>query len=68
MAETVLEYLEKFGSKTFKRLPFGEVDALILSQFSYLKFDGIVPGPDDVNSFVTLSTSDMKNQTANSSI
>jgi len=54
MSDTILEYLEKFGSKTFKRLPFGEVDALILSQFSYLKFDGIVPGPDDVESFVTL--------------
>ena len=59
MSDTILDYLEKFGSKTFKRLPFGEVDALILSQFSYLKFDGIVPGPDDVNSFVTLS--DIKN-------
>ncbi len=59
MADTVLEYLEKFGSKTFTRLPFGEVDALILSQFSYLKFDGIVPGPDDVDSFVSLS--DIKN-------
>ena len=55
MSDTILDYLEKFGSKTFKRLPFGEVDALILSQFSYLKFDGIVPGPDDVNSFVTLA-------------
>ncbi len=54
MSDTILEYLEKFGNKTFKRLPFGEVDALILSQFSYLKFDGIVPGPDDVDSFVTL--------------
>lgn len=59
MADTVLEYLEKFGSKTFKRLPFGEVDALILSQFSYLKFDGIVPGPDDMDSFVSLT--DIKN-------
>ena len=59
MADTVLEYLEKFGSKTFKRLPFGEVHALILSQFSYLKFDGIVPGPDDMDSFVSLT--DIKN-------
>ncbi|MBP8968055.1 MAG: DUF2974 domain-containing protein [Lachnospiraceae bacterium] len=59
MADTVLEYLEKFGNKTFKRLPFGEVDALILSQFSYLKFDGIVPGPDDMDSFVSLT--DIKN-------
>ena len=54
MSDTILEYLENFGNKTFKRLPFGEVDALILSQFSYLKFDGIVPGPDDADSFVTL--------------
>ena len=59
MSDTILEYLEKFGSKTFNRLPFGEVDALILSQFSYLKFDGIVPGEGDVDSFVTLP--DIKN-------
>ena len=54
MSDTVLEYLENFGSKTFKRLPFGEVDALILSQFSYLKFDGIVPTPGDEPSFITI--------------
>ena len=41
MSDTILEYLEKFGDKTFDRLPFGEVDALILAQFAYLKFDGL---------------------------
>ena len=54
MNDTILDYLEKFGDKSFERLPFGEVDALILSQFSYLKFDGIVPGPDDVTTYVIL--------------
>ena len=31
------------------------MDALILSQFSYLKFDGIVPGPDDADSAISIS-------------
>ena len=56
MSENILDYLEKFGDKTFERLPFGEVDALILSQFAYLKFDGLVPGPDESDSFITLKS------------
>ena len=54
MSDTILEYLEKFGDKTFDRLPFGEVDALILAQFAYLKFDGLVPGPDESDQFIPI--------------
>lgn len=39
----IISYLEEFGHLTFKDMPFNEVDALILSQFSYLKFEGLVP-------------------------
>jgi len=54
MNETILDYLKIYGDKTLERLPFGEVDALILAQFAYLKFDGIVPGPGESDSFMSL--------------
>ncbi len=54
MSDTILDYLEKFGDKPFERLPFGEVDALILAQFSYLKFDGLIPGPEESDSFISI--------------
>jgi len=44
MAENVLEYLKKTEDETLKDHPLCEVDSLILCQFSYLKFDGILPG------------------------
>ena len=46
MTGTILTYLKEQGGKSFQDLPFNEVDALILCQFSYLKFDGLVPGID----------------------
>lgn len=39
----IISYLEEYGHLSFRDLPFNEVDALILSQFSYLKFDGLIP-------------------------
>lgn len=44
MKANVIQYLKEYGEKTFRELPFSEVDALILAQLSYLKMDGIVPG------------------------
>ena len=46
MTGTILTYLKEQGDKSFQDLPFNEVDALILCQFSYLKFDGLVPSVD----------------------
>ena len=43
---TVLEYLKEYGDYTLEEMPFGEVDSLILSQFSYLKFDEMLPGAE----------------------
>ena len=54
MADTILTYLKKQGDKSFQELPFNEVDALILCQFSYLKFDGLVPGVDETAPAVVL--------------
>lgn len=39
-----MDYLKEYGDYTFSEKPLNEVDSLILCQFSYLKFDGIVPG------------------------
>lgn len=42
--EFIFDYLKHYGNKTFKEKAFNEVDALILCQFSYMKWDGIIPG------------------------
>lgn len=51
----VFGYLKQFGSFNFKQRPFGEVDSLILSQFSYLKVDGMVPALKENAAAVTLT-------------
>ncbi len=51
---TVLDYLKEYGDYTLEEKPFSEVDSLILSQFSYLKFDGMAPGPKDGRAAVSL--------------
>jgi len=43
----MLQYLEEYGDYTFSEKPLNEVDALVLSQLAYLKYDGIVPGVHD---------------------
>lgn len=45
--ETVLDYLEKYGKYGFEEMPMTEVDSLALCQLSYLKFDGMVPQPEE---------------------
>lgn len=51
---TIIDYLKEYGDYTFTEKPMNEVDSLVLSQFSYLKFDGIVPGVSDEKPFVTI--------------
>ncbi len=43
MKSNIIAYLQTYGQETFSERAFSEVDALILCQFSYLKFDGIIP-------------------------
>ena len=38
----IIDYINEYGDRTLDELPFYEVDSLVLSQFSYLKFDGIL--------------------------
>ena len=40
---TIIDYVREYGCYTFEEKPLNEVDSLVLSQFSYLKFDGLVP-------------------------
>ena len=44
MKNNIIGYIENYGNIPFSEKAFNKVDALILSQFSYLKLDGIVPG------------------------
>lgn len=41
----IIDYLKWRGDLTFNQSPFNEIDNLILSQITYVNFDGIVPGP-----------------------
>lgn len=42
--KNILDYIEESGKERMDERAFCDVDSLILAQFSYLKFDGIVPG------------------------
>ena len=41
--KNITDYIKKQGALSFEALPFNEVDSLILSQLSYLKYDGLIP-------------------------
>ena len=43
---TLFDYIQWRGDLDFKQSPLNPVDHLILSQISYLPFDGIVSGPE----------------------
>ncbi len=43
MANTLATYVRDFGDYTFMEKPMNDVDSLVLCQFCYLKFDGLVP-------------------------
>lgn len=54
MPGTMLEYLKTYGNRSFMEEPLNEVDSLILCQFAYLKFDGMVPDLKENKLSVTL--------------
>ncbi len=51
---TILDYLREYGDYSLAEKPFCDVDSLVISQLSYLKFDGIVPGPGEERAPVSL--------------
>ncbi len=52
---TILDYLREYGDYSLEEKPFDDVDSLVISQLSYLKFDGIVPGPEETCGPVSLA-------------
>lgn len=51
---TILNYLKEYGDYTLEEKAFNEVDSLVLCQFAYLKFDGIVPAVGEDKPAVSL--------------
>ena len=51
---TILDYLKEYGDYTLEEKAFNEVDSLVLCQFAYLKFDGIVPAVGEDKPAVSL--------------
>lgn len=41
--KTIIDYVQRYGDVSLKEKELNEVDALVLCQLSYLKFDGLVP-------------------------
>ena len=56
---TIIDYLKEYGGYSLREKPFNEVDNLVLSQFSYLKFDGMVPGTKEGKKAVSLRSLDL---------
>lgn len=51
---TILNYIKEYGDYTFSEKPLNEVDSLVLCQFAYLKFDGIVPAAGGYDASVSM--------------
>lgn len=51
---SIIDYVKKYGDCTLEEKAFNEVDSLILSQLSYLKYDGIVPGINESKNSVVM--------------
>ena len=54
MAETIIDYLERYGDLSIWDFPLNDVDSLIFCQLAYLKFDGIVPSLKESGPSITL--------------
>ncbi len=54
MAGTIIDYVKEYGNRTWKEFPMNDVDSLVLCQFAYLKFDGMVPELRENRASVTL--------------
>ena len=54
--KNIIDYIQKYGDLTFEEKEFNKVDALALSQFSYLKLEGKVPNVGTMLPPVTLKS------------
>ena len=53
----LIGYVKEYGNESFKERPFGAVDALVLSQLSYLHWNYVVPV---LNSEEEMASRDLK--------
>lgn len=51
---TIIDYLKEYGEYMLEEKGFNEVDSLALSQFAYLKFDGLAPEIGESKPMVSL--------------
>lgn len=58
MSDTIHSYLKEYGDISFSERPMNHVDSLLLCQFAYLKFDGLVPDIGEDKPSVTLTELD----------
>lgn len=54
MSDTMHDYLKEYGDVPFSERPMNDVDSLVLCQFAYMKFDGMIPGVNENKKSVTL--------------
>ncbi len=54
--KNIIDYIDRYGNRTFAEKPFNKVDALILSQFSYFKLNGFVPAVGTYEDNVTIKS------------
>lgn len=54
MKGTIIDYLKEYADVNLKDEPMNDVDSLVLCQFSYLKFDGLVPSVTENGKAVSL--------------
>lgn len=54
MPGTIIDYVKEYSHVPFAERAMNDVDSLVLCQFAYMKFDGIVPGLFDNEPSVTL--------------
>lgn len=54
MSGNMIDYVKEFGENSFAEVPINDVDSLVLCQFCYLKFDGLVPDVRENRHSVTI--------------
>ena len=54
----ITDYVREYGDKSMEERPFDEVDALVLSQFIYLKWEHVIPGLGDNKEAMSIADMD----------
>lgn len=63
--DNMIDYLKKYGNVPFSKKPLNDVDSLVLSQLSYLKFDHLVPSVTQNEPFLSIHDLDACKENGN---